>query len=459
MNTIVFELRFILQSRLAAGALIVLLALVSLSVWSGFRAVDAQQAALARIAVEHQDDMASIAAKYKSGGNAGDAAYYTFHLTWDEPSPLAFVAFGQRDLQPYSLRVRMLGLHSQLYESETFNPELALPGRFDFAFVLIYLVPIFVIVLLHDGITGEREAGRLHLLMSLPIPHRFLWWHRAGLRYVLVMTAILLPLVAGLAVSGAHWKQGAGVVVIAALYTAFWVGLSVLVGAMARSSASAAATLLGMFVFLTLLLPTIANAAINRLVPVGKGVELAMAQRQEVHQGWDLPKPVILEKFFRNHPEWRDTPPVTGRFHWKWYYAMHQVGDEAVSQQAAQYRHSMMLREEWTRKSGWLLPAAAAQVALHRLADTDLPAQLAYRDQIAGFHAELRHFTYPFVFLERPFGANEFRQLPVYHPRQPTGSVSFELIGALALATLSIVASGLVAAHRVQPLARETGSN
>lgn len=458
MNTLIFELRFILQSRLAAGALIVLLALVSLSVWSGFRAVDAQQAALARIAADHQQDMASHMAKYQSGGDAGSAAYYTFHLTWDEPSPLAFVAFGQRDLQPYSLRVRLLGLHSQLYESETFNPELALPGRFDFAFVLIYLVPLFVIALLHDGITGEREAGRLHLLMSLPIRRRFLWWHRAGLRYAVVMTAVLLPLLVGLAVAGAHWKQGVGVVAIAALYTAVWVGLSVWVSAMARSSAGAAAILLGLFVFLTLLLPTIANAAINRFVPVGKGVELAMAQRQEVHQGWDLPKPVILEKFFRNHPEWSDTPPVTGRFHWKWYYAMHQVGDEAVSQQAEQYRHSMMLREEWTRKSGWFLPAAAAQVALHRLADTDLPAQLAYRDQIARFHRSLRHFFYPFMFNERPFGVNEFRQLPEYRPRQPTGSLLFGLISALALATLGVVSGGLVAVRRVQPVAGETGA-
>lgn len=452
MNTLFFELRFILQSRLAAGALIVLLALVSLSVWNGFRAVDAQQAALARIAAEHRDDLAAVAARYKNGGNAGDAAYYTFHLTWDEPSPLAFVAFGQRDLQPYSLRVRLLGLHSQLYESETFNPELALPGRFDFAFVLIYLVPLFVIALLHDGITGEREAGRLHLLISLPIRRRFLWWHRAGLRYAVVMAAILLPLLAGLAVSGADWKQGTGVVIIAALYTAFWVGLSVLVGAMARSSAGAAAILLGLFVFLTLLLPTIANAAINRLVPVGKGVELSMAQRQEVHQGWDLPRALTLGKFFKTHPEWSDTPPVTGRFHWKWYYAMHQVGDEAVAQQAAQYRHSMMQREAWTRKSGWFLPAAAAQVALHRLADTDLPAQLAYRDQVAKYHAELRRFYYPFVFNERTFGAKEFSQLPAFRPRQPAGSVSAELIGALALAALGIAAGGLLAVRRIQPV-------
>ena len=45
-------------------------------------------------------------------------------VDWKEA--LAFAAFGQRDLQPIALRVRLLGLHSQLYESETLNAEQAL---------------------------------------------------------------------------------------------------------------------------------------------------------------------------------------------------------------------------------------------------------------------------------------------------------------------------------------------
>ncbi len=456
MSTGILELRLMLRSKLAVGAFIALLALASLAVWNGFGAVEAQKAGLARIVAAHQEDLASVAAKHRDGKDAGYAAYDTFHLTWDEPSPLAFLAFGQRDLQPYSLRVRMLGLHSQLYESENFNPELALPGRFDFAFVLIYLLPLFAIALMHDWATGERESGRLRLLMSLPTRPGVLCRQRTLLRYALIMTAVLLPLLVGLALSGAGVAQIAGVVAITALYTAFWIGLGVLVGAVARSSASAAAILLGLFVFLTLLLPTVANAAITRLVPVGKGVELAMAQREEVHQGWDLPKPVTLEKFFKNHPEWSNTPPVTGRFHWKWYYAMHQVGDEAVAQQVSHYRQSMTLREEWTRRAGWLLPAAAAQIALHRLADTDLHAQLAYWDRIAEFHARLRHFNYPFVFLERPFGAQDFQQLPAYRPREPSGFLLPGLMSALALAALGVIGCGLAAVRRVTLIDGET---
>ena len=145
-----------------------------LAIWSGQRAVAAQNAAMARITAAHQQDVARVAAKYGNGGDAGYAAYDTSHLTWDRPAPLAFAAFGQRDLQPFALRVRLLGLHAQLYESETINPELALPGRFDFAFVLVFLAPLFVIALFHDLVSAEREAGRARALEAFRTLMRYI---------------------------------------------------------------------------------------------------------------------------------------------------------------------------------------------------------------------------------------------------------------------------------------------
>ena len=124
-------------------------------------------------------------------GDAGYNAYYAFMLTQDPPPPLSFAAIGQRDLQRYVLRVRVLGLQAQLYDSETYNPELALPGVFDWAFVLIYLMPLVIIALGHDLVTGERETGRLRLLLSLP--GGGLWRRRVGLRYAAVLIALGLP--------------------------------------------------------------------------------------------------------------------------------------------------------------------------------------------------------------------------------------------------------------------------
>jgi len=442
MKTLTFELRQVAHSRLAVGAVVLLALLCALSVWTGLQAVSQQRAALERIAASHAQDHAAIAARQLKGGvaEAGSVGYYLPHLTLNPPSPLAFAAIGQRDLQPQALRVRLLGLHSQLYESEAINPELAMPGRFDFAFVLVFLAPLFVIALMHDLVSSEREAGRLRLLASLPAAADT-WRRRVGLRYGLVWLATLLPLACGALVAGAAVADFAAIALVATLYLAFWFGLASWVAARARTSSSSAAILLACLVGLTMILPTLADAAIARLSPVSKGVELALAQRQAVHSGWDIPKPETFEKFFRTHPEWKDTPPVEGRFHWKWYYAMHQAGDDAVGADVAQYRASMQARESWTAHVGLVLASVNVQVLLHRLADTDLAAQLAYQDRIAAYHAQLRRFFYPYLFEERAMTRADLARLPRYKHvaapgRLPTGQLL--ALGVLALALLAI---------------------
>lgn len=435
-KTLLLELRLVLHARLAAGAVALLLLLSALSVWSGLQAVASQHAALARVGASHQLDLASLVEKHADGADAGSVAYATPHLTTNPPPPLAFAAFGQRDVQPFSLRVRMLGLQSQLYESEAINPELAMAGRFDFAFLLVYLAPLFVIALMHDLVTGEREAGRLRLLSSLPTGTAAVWRRRVGLRFALVWLATLLPLAAGVAIAGAGALALGQVALVASLYLAFWFGLAAWVAGRARTSAGSAAILLACLVGLTMIVPTAIDAAIARAVPVSKGVELSLAQRQEVHMGWDLPKPVTFEKFFRQHPEWKDTPPVTGRFHWKWYYAMHQAGDEAVAAQVAQYRASMAAREDWTARAGLVLASVNVQVLLHRLAATDLRAQLEYQERIGAFHAQLRRFFYPYFFHEKPFGRADFARMPVYHAMPATASLPAGPLAALALLAL-----------------------
>ena len=443
MKTLRFELRLVLQSRLALGALALLLALSSLAVWSGLQAVAAQRAALARVSASHQAEVGAIREKYASGADAGSVAYYTPHLTVNPPLPLAFAAIGQRDLQPAALRVRLLGLHSQLYESEAINPELAMAGRFDFSFLLVYLAPLFIIALMHDLVTGEREAGRLRLLSSLTGRTAALWQRRIGLRYALVWLALLLPFAAGVAVAGAGAAALGQVALVASFYLLFWFGLAAWVAARALTSSSSAAILLACLVGLAMIVPTAIDAAIGRAVPVSKGVELSLAQRQAVHGGWDLPKPVTFEKFFRTHPEWKDTPSVAGRFHWKWYFAMHQVGDEAVAGQVAQYRASMLAREAWTARAGLLLAPVNVQVLLHRLADTDLRAQLDYQERIAAFHTELRGFFYPYFFDEREFGSADFARMPAYAALAVPGRLPAGPLAALALLALGAAVLGM----------------
>ncbi len=127
-------------------------------------------------------------------------------------------------------------------------------------------------------------------------------------------------------------------------------------------------------------------------------------------------------KFFRTHPEWRGTAALPEGFHWKWYFAFQQLGDEHVADRVAAYRAGMVARQRWTERLGWLLPGVGVQAALHRQAATDLTAQLAYQDAVAAYHAQLRRFFYPYLFNDVRFGEADFAAQPRFTPLPaPTG--------------------------------------
>lgn len=441
MTWLAFELRLILRSRLMAAALLLLLLLTSVAVWSGLHETERQRETIARIVPLNDADVASVARRYPSSADGGSPAYYTFYPTWDPPSSAAFLAAGLRDVAPYVLRVRALGLQAQLYEGETFNPELALAGRFDFAFVLIYLAPLFTIALLHDLVSGERQAGRLRMLLALPHGAR-LWRRRVGLRCLLVFGCLALPAGIGAIAAGMDGPSLALVLLVAAVYLAFWAGVALLVATRGWRSVANATALMGVWAVLTLVLPTLANVALTHAVPVHQGVDLMMAQREAVHGAWEIPRDETMRKFLAGHPQWRDTAPLPPTFHYKWYFAFHQLGDESVADQVRAYREGLMRRQAWTERLGWLLPGVGAQAILHRVAGTDLPAQLAYQDRIAAFHEQVRAFYYGYLFNDRPFGAADYAKRPVFEDRASGGAPGAGAVAALCALALLVLALG-----------------
>ncbi|MFT3821758.1 MAG: DUF3526 domain-containing protein [Rubrivivax sp.] len=448
MSWLAHEWRLLTRSRWALGALLLLLALSAVAVVSGLREVTRQQQTIAKLADLEQQALAEQQPKLARTGDAGSVAYYTFLSTSDEPASAAFMALGLRDTAPYVLRVRALALQAQLHEGETFNPELALTGRFDFAFVLVYLAPLIVIALLYDLVSSERDAGRLATLVAMPGGHR-LWLRRAALRAVLAFGCLALPVLIGGWVSGTPAGTCAIALGVALAYVAFWSGLSLMVAVRGAGSVANATALMGCWVMLTLVLPSVAHAVLARTMPVGQGVELMLAQRQAVHGAWDLPPEDTMKRFFHTHPEWKDTAPLPAGFHWKWYYAFQQLGDESVAQQVAAYRQGLLARQRWTEWIGWCLPGVGVQAVLHREARTDLLAQLAYQDAIAAFHARLRAHFYPYLFNDVRFEPQDFARLPRFE--QTAGSVGQPLTLPLVLSVVGLAATllGAHAAHRV----------
>ncbi len=401
------------RDRAAVFWLAMALLLSAVSVASGMAEVRAQRDELARLAeLDRADRNAELARQSDWGG----AAYYAFHLTYDPPSDLAFAALGQRESAPWKHRVRMLALEGQIHEADAPNPELALAGRIDFAFIAAYLAPLLVIFLLYDLRSSERAAGRLELLAATSGRDASPWRLRAGLRVAALAACLLLPLVIGGLIMGAPAVALLLISMAVGVHLLVWWGLTLLADRLAIASTTQLSLLVGGWLLLAVLVPATGRVLIERAIPVPSGSDILMVQREAVNGAWDQPKEATMTPFVARHPEWAEYSRIEAGFDWKWYYAFQQVGDQTAEDISAAYTQGRLRRDAAAGMAAWLSPPVLLERSLQSLAGTDASAIISYEQSVRDFHAQLRAFYYPRLFLGQEYQIDEASRLPEFVP-------------------------------------------
>ncbi len=409
------EAAFVARDRSVWGWWLVVLCLSVLAVSAGLYEVHQQKATIARL---DEADRADRLAVLRAQKDWGGAAYYSFHLTFDPPSDFAFAALGRRDDAAWKHRVRMLALEGQIHERDAGHPVLALIGRFDFAFLAAFVLPLVLIVLLHDLRASERVAGRHDLLVATAGHPARLWRLRAGLRAGGVLLCAALPLLVASGLSGSAAATLIAACALLLVYVLFWTGVCAAVAAWQQTGEVILATLVALWILLGVVVPTAGRMAIDRAVPLPSGADIIMTQREAVNDAWDLPKATTMAAFVERHPRWAAFAAISRPFEWKWYYAFQQVGDQKTQALSEAYTAGRMQRD---RLAGWLAvvaPPVLLERSLQALAGTDLRASLAYEARVRAFHASLREFYYPKLFRDEPFEPAALQALPQYAPRK-----------------------------------------
>ena len=353
----------------------------------------------------------------------GSAAYYTFHITYDPPSDFAFAAIGQRDVSPWKHRIRMLALEGQIYETDSNNPDFALIGRFDFAFVASLIAPLLVILLLFDMRSSEQAAGRLRLLEANAANVKKLWWSRAELRVGALALALSIPVLIGGLNSGTPLLSLLICIGALCLYLLFWMGLTLWFTPAKRTGAYNLTIMLGVWLILCAILPATLTQLINKSVPLPDGGEIILTQREAVNNAWDLPKAATYDPFMERHPEWDNYRAWDSEaFEWKWYYAFQQVGDQTAEPLSQAYQKGRKKRDELAKWSSLISPATLLQRHMEGLAETDMKAAMIYELRVRDFHEDLRHWYYPRLFKNEGFDAKKAdAQLPKFGGNRDQG--------------------------------------
>jgi ABC-2 type transport system permease protein len=405
------EARFIAGNRTTRLTWLALLVICVLALVLGQAEIQRQIDTIERTQAQ---DAIERAATLSSATEYGGAAYAAFSLTWNQPDDAAFLAIGQRDLSPWMLRVRALALEGQIHEADNFNPELSLAGRFDFSFVIAFLLPLFVIVLMYDVYAAEREAGRIPMLTATAARPGKIWRMRIVVLAAGAAAACILPLwVLGSLFGGSPSAllAATGVVLFSLV---FWTLLASLIAFGNWSASVSAAVLTGCWLVLALLVPLSGKLIIDSAVPGVDGAQISLVQRETVNGAWDLPKTDTMDTFYASHPQWSHSAPVDMPFHWKWYFAFQQVGDETAAPLSQAYRESIAQRDQFTGLVAWLSPPVATTRLMQSIAQTDVDSMLAYEQRIRDHHEQIRRYFYPMLFEELPFTTDNLTDFPSF---------------------------------------------
>ena len=336
------------------------------------------------------------------------------HTAALEPGPLAALAVGQSDLLPYYYDVSIYTNESSFQQNgEVENPLNLMVGRFDLAFVTVYLLPLLVLALSFNVLSEEREQGTLALTLSQPVSARNVVGAKLAFRALLVVGLAAGVSLLGMLATGALASSGRVLLWCATvvLYALFWFALAAWVNSLRRSSAWNATVLVGAWLVLVVVLPAAINIAAGLLHPLPSRVEMITAQREASNDAVNQ-RSELLARYLEDHPEMASgvvaEEPGLGALAWAATDAVNSRLEEVTAAHDARRAEQLAL----VRRYRFLSPALLAQEVLIDAAGTGDARFARFRSQVRAFAERWQQFFVPAILADERMSAGVLPDVP-----------------------------------------------
>ena len=378
-----------------------------------------------------------------------------------EPGPLTALAVGQSDLLPYYYDVSINTNESTfLQNGEVENPLNLMVGRFDLAFVAVYLLPLLVLALGFNVLSGEREQGTLALTLSQPVSARRIVATKLGFRAMLVMAVAIGVSVIGILLTGSPGSSepsGRALLWCAALtvYALFWFSITAWVNSLGRSSAWNATVLVGAWLVLVVVLPAAINIAAGLLHPLPSRVEMITAQREASNDAVSR-RSELLARYLEDHPELAGGTVADESNRAALAWAATDAVNRRLEEVSAQHHLRREEQNELVRRYRFLSPALLVQELFIDAAGTGDARFARFQSQVREFAGQWRSFFVPAILAGEKLSADVIPTVPKFQfVDESLGDVTRR--AAVPLSTLTILV-GLVSAGAWIGLGRVRGA-
>lgn len=370
------------------------------------------------------------------------------------PTMLSALSVGQSDLLPYSTSIGVYSTKDTLItQSETDNPVNLLAGRFDLAFVLIYLYPLLILALSYNLLSHERESGTLQMtLAQAPLPLRTFALGKVLARASVVLALGLVVSLAGILLSGADVSaEGAPLrlllwVMSVVAYTFFWFSVALLVNAGGFSSATNATASIAIWLLLVVIFPSLLNITATTLHPLPSRLEL-ISRMREADNETNREGKNLLARYVTDHPELApggaavNLDDFTTRF-----YAQKQETERRALAEVAAYDRQLAAQQRVINRYRFLSPAIVMQETLNDIAGTSRQRHELFARQVRSFMDEWRARYVPLMFRKISLRPQDYETVPRFQFREEaTGDVARRVIVGLFGLILPTLAIGLLA--------------
>jgi ABC-2 type transport system permease protein len=368
--------------------------------------------------------------------------------------PLTLTSVGQFDLLPLqdiaSIRTRQRTMADK-YGLE--NPLSLLAGRFDLAFVIIYLLPLSIIALTYNLVSLEREQGRLSLLAAQGLSPRAIFLRRLLLRGAAIAVPSVAAAVALIVIWTDRWQPDTGLRLLLwamtlALYTGFWLSLALWVNSFRLASTTNATILVSIWLLVVAVIPSGANLVVSLVQPPPSRIDLLAAIRdRSIDQRRDGKH--LAEQFYAEHPEFASASgivmntDITGTM-------THIEQDRRTLPLEQRFEQQLVEQQHLVRRLRFLSPAIVTQEALNDIAGTGLLRYHRFREQAAAFRDEWTAFFHPLIFGRIELRPADYGRMPQFKYRdEPAMEVAGRVLAGLAGILLPSLLLGAVGVNRL----------
>lgn len=400
LYTFLYELKHFSKSKAKVVAYFLFVFACLYALYNGFNLHDKQQITIASIEEKKQEGITKIKSWYDEGKIGPEDRPWIdittpFWALWNaptytikNPSPLLPLGIGQTEQYGYYKRVtNWTSTYDNDMVEELANPERLVNGNIDFAFIILFLLPILLIIFSYN-INGFEKDFNFDKLIIIQAGNKRKWILVRLLFYVLllILTVFILILSVGIinSVNDTYHSNLISLTFLATIYITFWAVAFYFIILKSNGSSSQAFTMISVWLVVCIIIPGAVHQYVSIKYPANLMIDYLDANRKQANEVFELSRDAQAKEIVAIFPA------LTNTQHGKDSITDESIVSNTVSAIINQMNKKAIDKIEQQNDSKnnlitatyWFNPVSYFQNRWNSITDTDYNAYKMYRSDV-----------------------------------------------------------------------------